>query len=108
LTKLRKAEIVKQAIRSPSPLESPSPERLDIDEFFGSQRWYVIGRASSLHRDNSFNPHFVKKLTYELRLLREKGVPSRRIYGDEADDSRLGHTPPETQARFDSDEANRW
>ncbi|KAJ4989583.1 hypothetical protein SVAN01_04960 [Stagonosporopsis vannaccii] len=47
---------------------------------------------------------FAWKLSIALRLLSEKDRPRRKIYGDEADDSRLGHTPPETRARFNSDE----
>lgn len=48
--------------------------------------------------------NFARKLTYALLLLQQKDEPRREIYGDEADDSRLGHTPPETRDRFDSDE----
>ncbi|KAF1348430.1 hypothetical protein EJ07DRAFT_160065 [Lizonia empirigonia] len=49
---------------------------------------------------------FVKVLTEALCLLRENMELRSRLYKDEADDSRLGHTPFETRARFDSAEHN--
>lgn len=58
-----------------------------------------------------YNPGFENKLTYALRLLVALQDVRRNIYSEEADDSRIGHTPPETYARYDSEEHNktrRW
>ncbi|KAJ8116650.1 hypothetical protein OPT61_g1977 [Boeremia exigua] len=55
---------------------------------------------------NHWDPFFAEELTYRLRLLSEQEEPRRRIYGDETDDSRIGHTPPETRARFNTKEHN--
>lgn len=46
---------------------------------------------------------FEHKLTYDLQLLIEREKVRRRIYGVEADDSRIGHTPPETRARYNTE-----
>ena len=52
-------------------------------------------------------PCFEHELTYDLQLLIEREKVRRRIYGVEADDSRIGHTPPETRARYNTEKHNR-
>jgi hypothetical protein len=49
---------------------------------------------------------FAHELYMALRLLSERESPRRKLYGDEADESRFGHTPPETRARFSTHHHN--
>ncbi|KAF2621110.1 hypothetical protein BU25DRAFT_253317 [Macroventuria anomochaeta] len=91
----------------PCSSASPAAQDLDIDASFAAQRRYGLSGAYSPARCGfSYDPRFVKELTTALRLLSEKDAPRHRIYGEEANDSRLGHTPPETRTRYNSDEAN--
>jgi hypothetical protein len=52
-------------------------------------------------------PCFERELTYALELLQEREKIRRRIYGVEADDSPLGHTPPKTRARYNTNQHNK-
>jgi hypothetical protein len=86
---------------SQSPLSA-----FNVGAFFASRRPYIIGWGESVPRSDVYSRRFATELTKALRLLSEQEHPRRRIYGDDADESRLGHTPPETRARYDSAEAN--
>ena len=54
---------------------------------YSSPSWSMFNRV----------PCFEHELTYNLQLLIEREKVRRRTYGVEADDSRIGHTPPETE-----------
>jgi hypothetical protein len=48
--------------------------------------------------------YFAAQLDEALHLLTEKTDVRRTLYGDEADDSRIGHTPPATHEQYCSPE----
>ncbi|KAH3957008.1 hypothetical protein HBI24_210370 [Parastagonospora nodorum] len=52
------------------------------------------------------DPWHVVDLYHALVLLHNRQEPRRELYGGDADESPLGHTPPETRARYDSAEDN--
>jgi hypothetical protein len=53
-------------------------------------------------------PFFERQLTHALEMLQDENA-RRRIYryGAEADDSPIGHTPPETRARYNIKQQNK-
>ncbi|KAH3954520.1 hypothetical protein HBH98_252030 [Parastagonospora nodorum] len=55
------------------------------------------------------DPWHVVDLYHALVRLHGQQSPRRELYGDDADESPLGHTPPETRARYSSaeDESRR-
>lgn len=59
---------------------------------------YETPIADTLDQDTDFT----HELYLALRLLSEKESPRRKIYGNEVEDSRLGHTPHETRTRYSS------
>lgn len=79
-------------------------EDFNVSAFFAQQRQRRCAVDSPARCTLTYNPEFVKELTEALCLLRENMELRCKIYKDKADDSRLGHTPLETRARFDSAE----
>jgi|SRR5690242_2192540 len=114
-------------MRSPLLLESPEAELLDVDDFFDLQgeetyhaqkrRGCKFGTEDGQHRHSAIWPttpptsrgtfvhNIATELTAALHLLVKNNDARQKIYGLHSDESRLGYMPPETRARFNSDEA---
>jgi len=83
--------------------QAPYTELHSSDEIIETQgKCLIFNYETPIVDTLGQDPNFVQELYLALRLLSEKESPRRRIYGDEVEDSRLGHTPPETRARYSS------
>ncbi|KAF2994668.1 hypothetical protein E8E13_001242 [Curvularia kusanoi] len=60
----------------------------------------VTNYSSPLYYGDRINLAFARDLYLALCQLSQTNTYRRRLYGDEADESRFNHTPPETRARY--------
>jgi hypothetical protein len=76
-----------------------------LHDLVSTRGLHLVSRSPSpvFHTDCYFNATFNEQLVEALRLLQEQMKLRSQLNGDEADQSRVSHTPPELRALHQSE-----
>lgn len=90
------------AIAASAPT-ADNPLSSDLPDIVATQGSFLAPPISTPTFASRYNANFAEALDRALRLLTEKSIVRKCIYGDKGDESRIGHTPLTLRDEFQAE-----